>query len=94
MIPAAPLPGGGFALFGLQKQSQLKPPRPDKRQCHPALSLRHQLPDGGYALSGLQKRSPLKPRRPDKRQRHPALSLPHHCRMAATPYPAYKNGAR
>jgi hypothetical protein len=51
------------------------------------------LPDGGFALSGLQKQSQLKPPRPDKRQRHPALSLPHHCRMAATPYPAYKSAS-
>jgi hypothetical protein len=28
--------------------------RPDKRQRHPALSLRHRLPDGGSALSGLR----------------------------------------
>jgi len=30
----------------------------------------------------------------DKRQRHPALFPPHPRRMAAAPYPAYKNRAR
>jgi hypothetical protein len=70
-----PLPGGGYALSGLQHLSASGFPMPAKRSAsrRSVLNL-NPLPDGGYALSGLQQLSAPGFRRPAKRSASRQLS--------------------